>query len=51
MEGKIGNFDLTYVFSHLKRDVDSRIGLQRLRLLVRRTGRLRRVFLRQQWRW
>ena len=23
MEGKIGNFDLTYVFSHLKRDVDS----------------------------
>jgi iron complex outermembrane receptor protein len=23
VEGKIGNFDLTYVFSHLKRDVDS----------------------------
>jgi outer membrane receptor protein involved in Fe transport len=23
VEGKIGNFDLTYVFSHMKRDVDS----------------------------
>ena len=23
VEGKVGNFDLTYVFSHLKRDVDS----------------------------
>ncbi|WP_256646599.1 TonB-dependent receptor [Thermomonas paludicola] len=23
LEGKVGNFDLTYVFSHLKRDVDS----------------------------
>ena len=47
VQGKIGNFDLTYAFAHLKRN-DEAIRLQRLLVLVRHPARLRRLLQRQQ---
>ena len=47
VEGKIGNFDITYAGAYLKRDVDIEVRLLRLFVLLRHAARLRRVLLRR----
>ena len=48
VEGKIGNFDLTYAYAHLKRDVDVESDYNDYSLLVRHAVRLRRLLVRRQ---
>ena len=43
VEGKIGNFDLTYAFAHLNRNDEVHQRLHRLLVLVRHPVRLRRL--------
>ena len=47
VEGKIGNFDMTYAGAYMKRQIDGAVRLCRLCLFLRRARRLRRLFLRQ----
>ena len=47
VEGRIGNFDLTYAGAYMQRQIDGAVRLCRLCLFLRRARRLRRLFLRQ----